>query len=394
VRVTAAQARRLLLDAQGLCDDPARRATPARVLEVICRLGFVQLDSIQRIERAHHLILGARLDHYRPATLHHLAFEQRALFEHWTHDASLIPTSLYPLWKPRFVRWEKRLRASKWFTRRLGTGARATRAIDKVLARIRSEGPTRARDFDRGDHGRATGWWDWTPEKTALEFLWHTGTVAITTREGFEKVYDLAERVLPKAHAAPHPDPQAHLDWAGRSALERLGVATPNELAAFWGATSLSEAALWAKAATQRGELVIVDAQAEGGSSRPAYAFADWRQRLERTRDAPDRLRVLAPFDPLIRDRKRLQRLFGFDYRFEAFVPAPKRRWGYYVLPILEGERLIGRVDPRFDRARGAVEIEGLWWERGIKPTRARRRALDEALGRIRARQVGEASSA
>jgi uncharacterized protein YcaQ len=394
MRVTAAQARRLLLDAQGLFADPARRATAATVMKVVSQLGFVQLDSIQRIERAHHLILGARLDGYQQQSLHHLAFEKRALFEHWTHDASLIPTGLYGLWKPRFARGEKRLRASKWFTHRLGAGASATRAINKVLSRVTRQGPTRARDFDRGDHGRATGWWDWTPEKTALEFLWQTGTLAITARDGFEKLYDLAERVFPDLHAAPHPDPDAHLDWAGRSALERLGVATSNELAGFWGAISLSEAAHWAKAATQRGELVIVDSEAVDGSSRPAFAFADWKDRLARIADAPERLRVLAPFDPLIRDRKRLLRLFGFDYRFEAFVPAPQRKWGYYVLPILEGERLIGRVDPRFDRAKGSVVIEGLWWEPGIKPTRTRLQRLNEALDRIRARQVGDASSA
>ena len=182
--VTAAQARRLLLDAQGLCADPARAASATEVMKVVSQLGFVQLDSIQRIERAHHLILGARLDGYRQDTLHHLAFEKRALFEHWTHDAALIPTLLYGLWKPRFTRWEKKLRSSKWFSNRLGTGTSATRAINKVLTRVTRDGPTRARDFDRGDHGRATGWWDWTPEKTALEYLWHTGTLAITSRDG------------------------------------------------------------------------------------------------------------------------------------------------------------------------------------------------------------------
>ncbi len=388
MKISAAQARRLLLDAQGLCADPTRTARSDTVMKAISQLGFVQLDSIQRIERAHHLILGARLEGYRQSTLHQLAFEKRALFEHWTHDASLIPTEMYKMWKPRFARWEKKLRISKWFTRRLGTGASATRAINNVLSRVTKEGPTRARDFDRGDHGRATGWWDWTPEKTALEFLWHTGTLAITSRDGFEKVYDLAERVFPQAHHGPHPEPEQHLDWAGRTALERLGVATISELAAFWGAISLSEAAQWVKTSIHRKQLVIVDSEAVDGSTRPSYAFADWKDRLDQTKEAPKKLRVLAPFDPLIRDRKRLQRLFGFDYRFEAFVPAPRRKWGYYVLPVLEGERLIGRVDPRFDRPSGKVVIEGLWWESGIKATPSRLRALDEALGRIGARQL------
>lgn len=389
MKVSRAQARLLLLDAQGLTADPARPATPKAVLAAITQLGFVQLDSIQRVERAHHLILGARFDAYRPRTLHHLAFERRALFEHWTHDASLIPTALYALWKPRFARWERRLKASKWFTHRLGTGPKAERAIAKVLGRVTEAGATRARDFDRGDHGRSTGWWDWTPEKTALEYLWHTGVLAVTHRDGFEKVYDLAARVLPGPHGLEAPAPDAHRDWAARSALERLGVASAGELAAFWGAIPIAEANAWSKAALTRGEVVQVAVD-----GKPSLAFADWQERVRRAQAPPDRLRVLAPFDPLIRDRKRLLRLFGFDYRFEAFVPKPKRRWGYYVLPILEGDRLIGRVDPRFDRARGDVVIEGLWWEAGVAATKARRRALDDALARIAARQEGDDSSA
>ncbi len=386
MKVTAAQARTLLLDNLGLTADPARKATPATVLDVISQLGFVQLDSIQRIERAHHLILGSRLDDYQSATLHHLAFEKRALFEHWTHDASLIPVTSYALWKPRFVRSALKLTQSKWFSARLGTGATATRVKNKVLARITRDGPTRARDFERGNHGRATGWWDWTPEKAALEFLWRTGALAVAARDGFEKLYDLSERVLPAAHAEPDPDPQAHLDWAVRSALQRLGFATPAELAYFWDAISIADATRWLEVAAHRGEVVVVETRAVDGSTQHAHAFADWKDRVDRAVEAPQTLRLLAPFDPLIRNRKRLQRLFGFDYRFEAFVPAAKRKWGYYVLPILEGERLVGRVDPRFDRARGEVVIEGLWWEPGIKPTKTRVRAVDAALERIRAR--------
>lgn len=391
MRVTAAQARTLLLDAQGLTGDPARSATASAVMKVVDQLGFVQLDSIQRIERAHHLILGARLDGYRQATLHHLAFEKRALFEHWTHDASLIPTQLYGLWKPRFVRSEKRLRNLNWFMHRLGTGASATRAINKVLTRITREGHTRARDFDRGDHGRATGWWDWTPEKMALEYLWRTGRLAIAGRDGFHKIYDLIERVLPHAHAAPEPSAEELVEWACLSALERLGTATSTELARFWGAISVARAAVWCREGVSAGRLVPVSLASQNGSKpRAGFALPDWERRAKRAPAVPDRTRLLSPFDPVMRDRQRVERLFGFDYRFEAFVPAAKRTWGYYVLPILEGDRLIGRVDPRFDRARGEVVTEGLWWEPGIKPTRARLRALEEALERIRLRQVAK----
>ena len=139
--VSAADARVLLLDAQGLLDDPARRATLASVAKLIDRLGFVQLDSIQRIERAHHLILGARLDGYRPALLERLAFEKRAVFEHWTHDAAYIPVSLLPHWKHRFAQREQRMRSRPWFKTRLGANPDAT--IERVRARLRREGALR-----------------------------------------------------------------------------------------------------------------------------------------------------------------------------------------------------------------------------------------------------------
>jgi uncharacterized protein YcaQ len=383
----AAQARRLFLDAQGLCDDPARPASARAVERLVGKLGFVQVDSIVRVERAHHLTLGARLDGYRPALLDRLAFEKRVLFEHWTHDASLIPTALYAHWKPRFARFEQRARRMRWFKARLG--ARPERTIARVRERIAREGALYARDFERGEQQPATGWWDWTPEKTALEYLWRTGRLAIAGRDGFHKRYDLVERVLPEAHALPEPDPRAHVEWACASALERLGVATPTELAWYWAAVSSAQAAAWCRAAVSAGRVVAVSvAGIDGARPWSAFAPADFAQRLRRAAEPPERTRLLAPFDPVVRDRKRLLRLFGFDYRFEAFVPAAKRRYGYYVLPILEGERFVGRLDARTDRERGELVVEKLFWEPALRVTRARRRGLDLALENL-ARRVG-----
>ncbi len=377
--LSAAQARRLFLDAQGLCDDPARRASAKSVERLVEKLGFVQVDSIVRVERAHHLTLGARLDGYRPERLERLAFEKRALFEHWTHDAALIPTALYPHWKPRFARWATRAQTSRWYRTRMGE--RPERTIARVHERIAREGALYARDFERGPSRPATGWWDWTPEKTALEYLWRTGRLAIAGRDSFHKRYDLVERVLPEAHALPAPDPEAHLDWACSSALERLGVATPSELAWFWAAVSVSQAADWCRRAVSAGRVALVSvAGVDGGRPRAAFAPADWQERLRRAPEPIARSVLLSPFDPVLRDRKRLERLFGFDYRFEAFVPAAKRKYGYYVLPILEGERFVGRLDARTDRERGQLVVEKLFWEPGLRVTRARRRGLVRAL--------------
>jgi uncharacterized protein YcaQ len=385
--VTAADARTLLLDAQGLLVDPARRAGPKAVQKTVEQLGFVQVDSIQKIERAHHLILGARLDDYRAKHLDEIAFDKRMLFEHWTHDASMIPTEWFHHWKPRFIKTDSRLRKSRWFTHRLGATPEQTLA--QVYERIQREGPLRISDFERSTAKPTTGWWDWTPEKTALEFLWHTGRLSIHGRDRFQKIYELTERVFPAIHAKESPQEDAHIDWACRSALERLGVATPGELAAFWNAITIAQAATWCRNEIAAERIAAVQVESlQDTKPRAAFALLDWKRRVRRAVDAPDRIRLLAPFDPVIRDRKRALRLFSFDYSFEAFVPAKKRKYGYYVLPILEGDRLVGRLDPRHEREQQALVVDSVWWEKGVKPTRERQRKLNDALA-VLAMQIG-----
>jgi uncharacterized protein YcaQ len=385
--ITAADARTLLLDGQGLLDNPARRAGPRTVQKIAEQLGFVQVDSIQRVERAHHLILGARLDDYRTQHLDQAAYRHRVLFEHWTHDAAMIPTQWFSHWKLRFAKTDQRLRKSRWFTHRLGDTPEETMA--RVYERIEREGPLRTSDFERTTDKPATGWWDWTPEKAALEFLWHTGRLAIHGRDRFQKIYDLTERVLPDAHASIAPADDAHVDWACRSALDRLGVATPGELAAFWNAISIAQATAWCRNELALERIVNVTVESLGDAKpRKAFACVDWKKRVRRAGAAPDRIRLLAPFDPIIRDRQRAMRLFAFDYSFEAFVPAKKRRYGYYVLPILEGDRLIGRLDPRHDRDQQSLIVDRVWWEPGIRPTQQRNRKLELALD-VLARQIG-----
>ena len=377
-----AVARRLLLDAQGLLDDPARRCTPARLYRTVERMGFVQIDSINVVARAHHLTLASRFDHYRPPALAHLLEETRLLFEHWTHDAAAIPTRWFPHWRHRFELQRRRIETSRWWRERLGGNCRPLLA--RVERRIRRDGPMRAKDFDSApaEPGRPSGWWEWRPEKAALEYLWHTGRLAIVRREGFQKVYDLVERVLPDHHALPPPARDEYVDWAARSALDRLGVATARELAAFWHLLSAGEAAAWCAARVTAGDVVAVRVQGENAT---AYAPADWERRGRRAAEPPDRIRLLSPFDPIVRDRARALRLFAFDYRFEAFVPAPRRVHGYYVLPMLERDRLVGRIEPKLDRDAGVLVVRGPWWEPGIRPARARRAALDDALARLAA---------
>ena len=378
--ITCTAAGHLFLGAQGLLDDPGKRVTTASLQALIERLGFVQVDTINVVARAHDLTLFSRLDGYRPEQLKKLLEQKRNLFEGFTHDASAIPTAFFHHWKPRFARDRERIHAHAWWQYHF-RGTDGTRVVKDVKARIENEGPLKSSDFE---HPEKRGpWWGWKPQKAALDFLWRSGELMIPRREGFQKVYDLTERVLPEHYDLPCPEAAEHVAWACAAAAERLWVFTPKELADFFDTIEAPEAKAWCVAAAKTGGIVPVQVEGMDGEVRPAFALADWEARLARLPKPPERTRLLCPFDPILRDRTRALRRFGFDYRFEAFVPEPKRQYGYFVLPILEGHRLVGRLDPKLHRDRGLLEIKGLWWEPGIKATKARRRALDAALERL-----------
>ena len=364
-------ARRLLLAGCALDRAPAR-ATKARVIAIVRELGFVQVDSISSVERAHHLIFHARLDGYEHAHLAHHTETTRHAFEHWTHDASVIRGDWLPWWTHRFERSRARLGQSAWMRERLGRNWRRT--ILEVREALGARGPLATRDFPRPANARKSeGWWDWSPHKAALEFLWRTGEVAVHSRRGFEKVYDLAERVHGALPAQPSRD--ALIAWACVSALERLGAATPREIAHFVWAITPAEAKAWCETAAKRGEIAAVALERLGRAPLAGFARLDWKRAASRVE--PDETpRLLTPFDPLIRERPRLAELFGFDYRFEAFVPAAKRVHGYYTMPVLAGETLVARVDLESDRARAALRVNRIWPERGIPAARARKSTI------------------
>lgn len=220
--VAAAQGRRLILDLQGLADPPHRRFGDGGLLALIGRMGFVQVDSIRTVERAHHTILHSRNRTYRTTMLDGLLERERSLFEHWTHDASVIPTAFYPVWRRKFRREAAVLRERyrRWH------GPDFEAETGPLLDTIAENGPVRARDLERKPARNPRGWWDWHAGKTALEFLWRTGELAVARRENFQKVYDLSRRVLPPEAFEDEPDEPAFIDWACRSALDRLGFGT------------------------------------------------------------------------------------------------------------------------------------------------------------------------
>ena len=356
-------ARRLLIAGCGL-DQAPTKATRASVLRVIRQLGFVQVDSISSVERAHHLILHARLDGYVPAFLAHHTEVSRTAFEHWTHDASIIRHDWLPWWAHRFAGSKERMLRDEWMRERLGRNWRATLAAVKKA--ITERGALATRDFPRPPRA-GEGWWDWSPHKSALELLWRAGELAIHSRKGFEKVYDLSERV----YGTPPPtSTRADLvTWACNEALARLGAATAREVSQFMNAVTVAAATAWCKEQAEAGTVVRVLLERETRRDVPGFARRHWQAAAARV--TPDTTpRLLTPFDPLVRDRARLKALFNFDYRFEAFVPKAKRVHGYYTMPVLVGDALIARVDLASDRAAGVLRIDRVWIEPGVPKRR------------------------
>lgn len=381
-RIGNRTARRLFLDRHGLIAPPHGAAKGAGLAEVIGTLGFVQVDSINTVARAHDMILYARRQSYRPGGWAPLVARHRTHFEHWTHDAAVIPAAYFPHWKLRFARDRARLRErwAKW--REPAYEAK----FDAVLDRIANHGPCCSADVGEDEERSNGGWWEWHPSKTALEYLWRTGALSVARREGFRKIYDLTERVFPDQHRAPQPDVAETVDWACRAALDRLGFATSGELAAFWDLVAPAEAKAWCADALARGELAEVDVVMADGRLRRHFA---WPGTLGAEAPEPSqRVRILSPFDPLLRDRKRAERLFGFHYRIEVFVPEPKRRYGYYVFPVLEGDRMIGRIDMKADRSAGVLNVRAFWPEAGARMGAGRRARLEAELERV-ARMAG-----
>ena len=370
------RARRLFLQRHALSEAPVGRASGQALHDLIERIGFVQVDSINTVARAHDMILWSRRQSFRPPALKGLLEKDRTLWEHWTHDASILPVRLHGVWQHRFQRDAVRLEANwkAWF--RDGY----VQQFDSILNRIARDGPVGTADVGEGEVRGKGGWWDWHPSKTALEWLWRTGKLAITRREGFAKIYDLTERVIPEAHRVPVAEQEVS-DWACRTALRHLGFGTGGEIKAYWNAVSPEAAKAWCRVALARGEIIEAEVEGANGQRRKVFMFPEILE--EEPPEPTNRLRILSPFDPALRDRDRAEFLFGFYYRIEVFVPEPNRVWGYYVFPVLEGERLVGRIDVKAFRDVGALRVKAFWPEAGVNLTKARRSKLEGELERL-----------
>lgn len=368
------RARHIFLVRHGLSGAPSGGGKSADVAGVIGDLGFVQLDSVNTFARAHDLILWSRRQQYRPPALGHALARDRHVFEHWTHDAAAIDIALFPHWRHKFARDAATLEG-RWKEWRRDD---FTKKIDEVLRQVSDHGACGSGDVGTDESRGSGGWWDWHPSKTALEYLWRSGQLSVVRRDGFKKVYDLTERVIPVAQLNAHVTEAETVDWACGAALDKLGFGTSTELAAFWDLTTKAEAKDWAKAALADGRVIEVDIAGADGSTKRVFARPDI---MDLTVDTPQtRIRILSPFDPVLRDRKRAEWLFGYHYRIEIFVPAPKRQYGYYVFPVMEGDQLIGRIDMK--RNGNILDVTAFWPEAGVAMGAGRLARLDAELKR------------
>jgi hypothetical protein len=373
LRIKNRDARLLWLTAQGLASAPTGALD---VLGTIRKLGFVQLDSIQVVSRAHHHILWSRNNNYREPMLDRLLAKDRGIFEHFTHDASVLPMEFLPMWERQFRRKRAEMSRAGWWKNLPDETAR-----EAIKGRIRDEGALSTHAFDTKVEGPKE-MWSRPPHKLALDFMWYTGELATCHRVNFNKYYDLGERVFP---ALPHEcglEDGAQVDWLCRAALDRMGFGAPGDVQRYWDAVGSEEVRAWL-AGVER-ELVAVEVETAAGEWVKGFAPADIEVRLAELGAATSRLRILNPFDPVIRDRNRLARLFGFEYRVEMFVPAAKRIWGYYVFPIMEGDRFVGRIEIKSDRKASFLNVIGFWPEPGVKWPESRREKLAAELDRMR----------
>ena len=364
---------------------PARALDWGDVRRVLDRIGLLQIDSVNVLARAHYLPLFSRLGPYPRTLLEDAAWGRpRRLFEYWAHEASLLPLELQPLLRWRMARAERG--EGTWGGLKPYAGPRRAEA-EAILAQIADRGPLAVSELE-GPRG-AGGWWGWSDTKRATEWLFWAGKVTTKTRRGsFERVYDLPERVLPAGVLnAPTPtEADAHralLAIAGRA----LGIATTGDLRDYFR-LGPDDAKPRIAELVEMGELLPVQVE---GWSQPAYLHPGARRPRRISARA-----LLAPFDPLIWERSRTERLFGLRYRIEIYTPADKRTHGYYVLPFLLGDRLVARVDLKADRKREVLMVQSAHLEDGAPADTAEHLAAELAdmarwldLGRVESANSG-----
>jgi uncharacterized protein YcaQ len=389
--LSGAEARRVALAAQGFAR-PRPPSVGVRQLNLaLGRMHTLQIDSVNVFVRSHYVPAFSRLGPYDPAALDRLLLSQRSAYvEYWAHVASFIPVRDWGLFAFRMDEYRRRDEAADSWVRQHGA------VVDQVRAELADRGTLRPSEIELGGPKRKRGpWWDWDAAKLALEHLWRTGEVAVPGRVRFERCYALAERVIPAEARVRIPREDAIRELVRRAA-RAYGVATTPDIADYWRLRNRSEVAAALNDLADDGEVAPVSVAGWGSGGRTGQAWLHRDAAVPRRIDA---VALLTPFDPMVWFRPRAERLFGFHYRIELYTPAHKRRYGYYSLPVLVGDRIVARVDLAADRATRTLRVQSAWWEEVPAPGTAERIAAEvrsaaewQALDRVSVSRWGDAA--
>ena len=370
--LSLADARNLHLAAQGLLNKPRRRASLEDIPATISRMSLLQIDTINIVARSPYLVLFSRLGNY-PAQLLDESLARGELMEYWAHEACFMPRSDFRLIRHRMLAPEKMGWKYKdaWMQEHEAE-------IAQLIQHIHDKGPVRSADFEHPRKG-ASGWWEWKPHKRHLEGLFTAGKVMVIERRNFQRVYDLTHRVMPDWDDERDLVSQTEaeiimLDNSARS----LGIFREQWLADYYRLKRPALAA-WREARAEQQQIIAVHVEKLGN----LWLHDDLLPLLERAlagKLTATHSAVLSPFDPVVWDRKRAEQLFDFSYRLECYTPAPKRQYGYFVLPLLHRGQLVGRMDAKMHRQTGILEVISLWLQEGIKPTTTLQKGLRQAI--------------
>ncbi|HZV68203.1 MAG TPA: crosslink repair DNA glycosylase YcaQ family protein [Saprospiraceae bacterium] len=347
--ISNAQARRIILSAQGLTKSNPFGAGLNAVIKAVNQLGYVQLDTISVVERAHHHILWSRIPGYEADQLEKAQYNKRKIFEYWSHAAAYLPMQEYRFSIP--VMNAFRNKEDRW-------PATSKADMKKVLKRIREEGPLMSRHFE-SDH-KSGNWWDWKPAKRALQRLFLEGELMVSHREGFQRVYDLPENIIPSEIDTSTPTLSEYYSHLIKTTLRAQGIAAPKEIFHL----RKSDTKIFTSVFHQlQEENIIVPVKVDGQKNYftlPKYLNQNIR--------LPEKMMFLSPFDNLIIWRKRLKDIFGFDYTLECYIPSGKRTYGYFCLPVLYKDQFIGRIDLKAERKNKSLQIKNEFWNEFDQP--------------------------
>ena len=377
-RISHCTAQKVMLASQGLDRAPDRPAVKTDVLEVVRRMGVLQIDTIHVVARSPYLVLWSRLGDYRPEWLDELHAE-RALFEYWAHAMCFLPIEDFPLYRRRMLdAIENKTGPEKWAVQ---WSKENPEVMERVRTHLRENGAVRSAEFENKTR-LSGGWWNWKEEKNALEALLFTGEVMIARRQNFQRVYELRERVLPgwdDANTAASEEMRRALTLR---TVQALGITLAEWVPDYFRQLK--------KGISQQLESLVVEGSlikvAVDGLESPAYVHAEQIYLLEEAASQTGNTTLttlLSPFDPLVWDRQRARQLFNFDYTIECYTPATKRHYGYFSLPILQRGQIIGRLDPKAHRAQGVFEVKALHLESGVIPSEELVSDVAEALHRL-----------